>query len=105
MEMVVEAPNTKSSVIEMKKFVLVKNINVYHKFINWVVGEFDLYLKNESQELKVHYPNGWFSIRCFNSPNIDLKVEINLIGKSKIACDILMQRILGIHEQVVRTYN
>ncbi|MFD0991183.1 hypothetical protein ACFQ1R_13830 [Mariniflexile jejuense] len=93
--------NTKSTCYKLDKITEVKSILVCNKFVNWVIGEFDLYLKNESEELKVYFPNGWFCVRSFIKGDQFYFVEIKIEGKSKIACEILMIRLIRILDQVV----
>ena len=40
----------------------IQNIEVYNQFLNWLKGEFDLYLMEELDGLKVYYPNGLFTV-------------------------------------------
>lgn len=92
----------KSTRFELVKIEPAKNLGIYNKFKNWVIGEFDLYLMNESEDLKVYFPNGWFSIRNFyNNDSETLFVEIKIEGKSKIANEIMLNRLLCIYDQVV----
>ena len=44
----------------------IQNIEVYNQFVNWLKGEFDLYLMEELDGLKVYYPNGLFSVMLFS---------------------------------------
>ena len=60
----------------------IKSIKVYHKFLNWLQGEFDLCQMDESEGLKVYYPDGCFNIKLVNLDN-NVNVEINVICKSK----------------------
>ncbi|MFI0429371.1 hypothetical protein [Mariniflexile sp. HMF6888] len=57
----------KSNSFKLVKEVEVKNVEAYYMFINWVVDEFNLYLMNESEILKVYFPNGWFTISGFKT--------------------------------------
>tara|TARA_R110002049_G_scaffold279949_1_gene459067 strand:- start:18698 stop:19018 length:321 start_codon:yes stop_codon:yes gene_type:complete len=93
--------DTKSSYYKLEKTIQVNNILVCDKFINWVIGEFDLYLKNESEELKVYFPNGWFCVKSFIKENRFFFIEIKIQGKSKVASEILMVRLIRILDQVV----
>jgi hypothetical protein len=94
--------STKSTCFELIKIAPAKNLDIYNKFTNWVIGEFDLYLMNESDDLKVYFPNGWFSIRNFYTNNNEaLFVEIKIEGKSKITNKIMLKRLLCIYDQVV----
>ncbi|MDO5986763.1 hypothetical protein Q4Q39_05015 [Flavivirga amylovorans] len=94
--------NTTLSIFELIKIEPVKSIEVYNRFINWVTGEFDLYLKNKSKELKVYFPNGWFSIGCFKNENQQINIKIKVKGKSKIACQKIMNQLELIYHHVLR---
>ncbi|MDO7172663.1 hypothetical protein [Mariniflexile sp. AS56] len=98
----IEIFNNQVIPFHLKKVEAIKNNGVYNKMINWVIGEFDLYLKNESENLKVYFPNGWFSIRCIKSENNKDLLEINVEGKSRIACERIMFRLDSIYNHVVR---
>lgn len=93
---------TTLSVFEFIKIEPVKSVEVYNRFINWVIGEFDLYLKNKSKELKVYFPNGWFSIGRFKNENQQLNIKIKVKGKSKIACQKIMNQLELIYLHVLR---
>ena len=93
--------NTQESPFYLKKVKTVKINYIYDRLINWVTGEFDLYLKNESEILKVYFPNGWFSIRSFKDENDKEHIEIKVESKSKIACQKMMHQLECIYNHVV----
>jgi hypothetical protein len=93
--------DTKSSLIKQVKVLQVTDAIVYTKFINWVIGEFDLYLMNESKNLKVYFPNGWFSIGIIKNGNNAELIEINVVGKSRIDCQKIMNQLEPIYNQIV----
>ena len=70
-----------SSYYNIVKYEQVETIEVFDKFINWVSGEFDLYQKEESNGLKVYYPNGWFTIEIIAKQS--QHIEILILIKSK----------------------
>ncbi len=99
----VEISNTKPSPFKLIKVEPVKSIEIYNRFVNWVIGEFDLYLKNvESKELKVYFPNGWFSIGGFSNEYEQVIVEIEVKNKSKVACEKMMKQLEHIYNHVMR---
>jgi sRNA-binding regulator protein Hfq len=57
------------------------NNTYYKKLINWLSGEFNLYLQEESEDLKVYFPNGWFLIKLIE--DMDTKYEIIVKCKCK----------------------
>ena len=94
--------NAQVAPFSLKKVDIIKTYSIYEKLINWVTGEFDLFLKNESEILKVYFPNGWFSIRNFKDENNQERIEIVIEGKSKIACQKMMNQLERIYNHVIR---
>jgi hypothetical protein len=67
-------------IYKTEKFSTIKK---YYKFLNWIEAEFDLFLIDNFEGLKVYFPNGWFSIKL-GDENIDNSLfEIRLHCKSK----------------------
>jgi hypothetical protein len=97
----IEIFDAQTSRAKLKKQETSKTNGVYEKLINWVTGEFDLYLKNESETLKVYFPNGWFSIRNFKNENDKEFIEIKVEAKSKIACQQMMKQLEHIYNRVI----
>ncbi len=64
------------------KYENIKTIDTYNTFINWVRGEFDLYLMEELDGLKVHYPNGWFSIKVLSESEKEINIIIQIKSKT-----------------------
>lgn len=75
------------------------SLDVYHKFTNWVAGEFDLYLMNDEEGLKVYFPTGYFSIKSFNS-NSSVNLEIKIEGQSKITCGKITDKLLNVYNRI-----
>ena len=65
--------------IESKK---VDTIAIYNQFINWVIGEFDLYQSEETEGLKIYFSNGWFTINILNKNKSCIKIAIIIKSKS-----------------------
>lgn len=98
--------NTKPSCFQIVKIVKLKNNVVFDRFVNWVIGEFDLFLKNEdSKELNVYFPNGWFNIHSFQNDDIEFGVTIKVEGKSKEACERIMNQLMQIYKHIYDFYN
>ncbi|SRR5690606_31024355 len=96
----------KPSSFKIEEIALVKNNIAYCRFLNWISGEFDLFLKNEeSNTLKVYFPNGWFSVGCFENQDGKISAVLNVEGKSKAACSKIMKRILSIHKHICRFHD
>ncbi|WP_034043031.1 hypothetical protein [Wocania ichthyoenteri] len=66
--------------------VPIQTIDVYYKFINWVAGEFNLHLQEESSGLKVYYPGEWFCIKNIKQFERNDNIEIIIMSKSKKVC-------------------
>lgn len=60
---------------EQKSFT---NINMYKKFLNWVSGEFDLNLQDESDNLKIFFPTRKLTITRKPTDDDNILVEINI---------------------------
>lgn len=56
----------------------------YDKFLNWIKGEFDLYLINESlsESLLVYFPNGYFSIKNISKNESFIMMEVKIESKT-----------------------
>lgn len=96
--------STKPSCFKIEETVSLKNNLICSKFINWIIGEFDLFLKEEnSKVLKVYFPNGSFSIDCFQ--DIEVAAAIKVEGKSKVICEEIMNQIMKIYKHVYDFHN
>ncbi len=85
------------------KYENIKTIEIYNKFLNWIKGEFDLYLIEELDGLIVYFPNGWFSIMIFFERELDLKIVIKIKSKtlnSGIKIESQIKNVLGHLNQV-----
>lgn len=79
----------------------IKSIEVYHKFLNWVQGEFDLCQIDEFEGLKVYYPNGCFTIKMINKNNEIVNIEINVNNKSRKIGLKTYQKIASLYDHLV----
>jgi hypothetical protein len=71
----------------LTRYEKIEDIEFYDKFLNWVKGEFDLYLMEELDGLTVHYPSGFFSVKLYLENENDFSIEIKIISKTlKTAC-------------------
>lgn len=64
------------------RYEKIENIEFYDKLLNWLRGEYDLCLMEELDGLKVHYPNGLFSVKLFSKNENDLSIEIKIKCKT-----------------------
>jgi hypothetical protein len=78
----------------------IEDKDVYYKFVNWLLGEFDLYLQENSTGLKVYYPDGWLSVKN----KTGFTMEIIIASKSKIVCEKKQSQLVSIYNQVKRTF-
>ena len=66
-------------------FIEYKSVDIiedYEKFLNLVKGEFDLFQKEEINELKVYFPNGWFVVGLLNDDEKNIEFKINIKSKT-----------------------
>ncbi|WP_282136499.1 hypothetical protein [Seonamhaeicola maritimus] len=57
------------------------SIGNYRKFLNWVSGEFDLNLQEESDNLKVFFPHKRLSISRINFDDKNICADIHIEAK------------------------
>ena len=96
----IEIFNTQAAPFHLKKVETIKNNGFYERLINWVSGEFDLFLQDESDNLKVYFSNGWFMIRSFKNEKSQECIEIKVEGKSRIVCQKMMSKLEIIYNHV-----
>lgn len=65
---------------QLNNKVFFSSTNKYYTFVNWVSGEFDLYLQDENNGLHVYFPEGEFHIKN-DVDNGNVVAEINLESK------------------------
>lgn len=94
----------KLSHFQLKKIEIINTKCIYDKLINWVIGEFDVYLMKESENLKVYFPNGKFRISCFKNEHNQELLEILVIGTSKTTCQNIMSELDAIYNHVLRFF-
>ena len=68
----------------------------YHTFVNWISGEFDLYLQDETNGLHVYFPEGKFHIKEIVD-NGNIIAEINLESKNLENGQIIFNKIISIY--------
>jgi hypothetical protein len=93
--------NAQKAPFYFEKAEMVRDTSLYKRLVNWVVGEFDLYLQNESKDLKVYFPGGWFSIENVKDDDGQCIIKIRVNGKSKVACQKIMNQIEKVYNHVV----
>jgi hypothetical protein len=81
---------------QLNKKALFNSSKRYYTFINWVSGEFDLYLQDESDGLYVYFPEGKFHIKN-NIDNGNVIAEINLETKILENGQIIFDKIMSVY--------
>lgn len=66
------------------QLIKLDNIYFYDKFLNWIKGEFDLYLMDESNpiSLLVYFPSGHFSIKNISKNKPFAMMEVKIKSKT-----------------------
>ncbi|MEY3498351.1 MAG: hypothetical protein RL308_20 [Bacteroidota bacterium] len=82
----------------------VETVEIYHKLINWVSGEFDTYLQDESSRLIIYYPNGWLDINCNLQHKHKIMVEFTVNCKSKKSCQSIFIQLESIYNHICKIY-
>lgn len=97
---------TKRPLFQIEEIIQLKNNVVFSRFVNWVTGEFDLFLQDEnSKGLKVYFPDGYFSIGRFENADIEFGVEMKVEGKSKVTCQGMMNQLMQIYKHLCDSHN
>lgn len=82
----------------------VRNLAMYLKLINWVSGEFDVYLQDESSSLVIYYPSGWLSVKCNLQCKNKIIVEFTVISKSKKSCQNIFIQLVIVYNHMRNIY-
>ena len=77
----------------------------YNKFINWVSGEFDLYLQDESNGLDVFFPNGKLNIQKAKNNDNSIVAEINFESKIREQGADIINQIMTIYNQLTNSFH
>lgn len=103
---ILKAMMTKRPLFQIEEIVQLKNNVVFSRFVNWIAGEFDLFLQDEdSIGLKVYFPNGCFSIGFHQNIDVEFGVAMKVEGKSKVVCQGMMKQLMGIYKHMCDLYN
>ena len=86
------------------KYEKIEDIQFYNQFINWLRGEFDLCLMEELDGLKVHYPNGLFSVKLFSKNEKDLSIEIEIRSKTLKSANQVSSKIEIVHNRLKKLF-
>jgi len=80
------------------------NNYLYNKFINWISGEFDLYLQDEQNGLDVFFPGGKVNINKVEEIKDNVVVEINIESKNLSLANTITNKIISIHKHLEKLY-
>lgn len=94
----------KPSIHNFTRYENIKNIEIYNQFLNWLKGEFDLYLMDELDGLKVYYPNGLFSVTLFSENEKDFSIEIKIISKTLETANQMAAKIEAIYDHLNKVF-
>ncbi|MEE9408924.1 MAG: hypothetical protein V3V28_12715 [Polaribacter sp.] len=76
--------------------------NSYYTFINWVSGEFDLYLQDETNGLHVFFPEGNFHIKN-EIENGKIVAEINLESRILEKGQYVFDKIMSVYSHLLNS--
>lgn len=86
---------------ELKRIESINSFDLYQKWINWVVAEFDLQLIDDSDGITVYFPMGFFSINRLSADGNIQRFQIQVFGKQKQFCEAMIDELLGIRKAVL----
>ena len=92
----------KNSYYELNKKARFTSSTKYDTFINWVSGEFDLYLQDEkSNGLSIFFPEGNFHIKN-EIENGTIIADINLESKLLEKGHFVFEKIMSVYTLLVK---
>ncbi|WP_299886140.1 hypothetical protein [uncultured Lacinutrix sp.] len=77
---------------------------LYKKFLNWISGEFDLFLQEEKNGLQIFFPNGFFYIKKQITSSKAITVEISIKSKSSTIGNNIFNQIISISNHLNEVY-
>lgn len=87
--------------MKLKIVEYVENYNIYNCFINWVSAEFDLFLQDQTENLRVYFPTGEFLIKKKEQLKDHLEIEITVESKTQETSTKMMCQISKVFKHVV----
>jgi hypothetical protein len=81
------------------------NIFLYNKFLNWVTGEFDLFLQDESNNLKIFFPNAQLHIKKITQSSDPIIIEIYIKTNVLNYGFELINKISSLRNNLVKVYS
>lgn len=86
---------------QLNKKAVFSSTSRYHTFVNWISGEFDLYLQDESNGLHVYFPEGKFHIKS-EVDNGNIIAEINLQSKIQEKGQLIFNKIMSVYTLLIK---
>lgn len=83
----------------------IENMERYHQFLNWLKGEFDLFLMDELNGLEVYYPSGFFSVGICTEDKNNFYVKIKVLSKTLKTGSLISSEIENVYRLLERTKN
>ena len=87
------------------RYEKIENIEFYDQFLNWLIGEFDLYLIEEMDGLRVHYPCALFTVKLFLKNDNDFFIEIKITSKRLESANQVASKIETIHNRLQKVFS
>ncbi len=81
------------------------NPKLYKKFLNWVSGEFDLFLQIEENDLQIFFPNGSLHIKEQNINSNTITAEIKIKSKNPTVGINILNQITSITNHLKNIYS
>tara|TARA_B110000285_G_C14810751_1_gene461850 strand:- start:360 stop:653 length:294 start_codon:yes stop_codon:yes gene_type:complete len=82
---------------QYQKEVLFISTKKYYQFLNWISGEFDLFLQDETNGLKVYFPEGNFLIKV-STENESVLAHINLSTNAEKKGEDILNKIMLLYK-------
>ncbi|WP_194767676.1 hypothetical protein [Tamlana sp. I1] len=95
-------PQVKRFAFEASKIETMPNLALYHKFINWVSGEFELYLQDFSKNFVVFFPSGSLCIQCVKSDANFIQFQIDVKCQNKLYGTRIFNQTIEVLNQVYK---
>ena len=82
---------------QYQKEALFTSTKKYNQFLNWISGEFDLFLQDETNGLQVYFPEGNFLIKV-SIENESVLAHINLSTNAEKKGEDILNKIMSVYK-------
>jgi hypothetical protein len=82
---------------QYQKEALFTSPKKYNQFLNWISGEFDLFLQDETNGLQVYFPEGNFFIKA-STENESVLAHINLSTNAEKKGEDILNKIMSVYK-------